>query len=442
MPRKPSTLQPAIVEPPMEPGEVYERIGFKPRRHQAIIDNTESRFTVLVCHRRFGKTVLTVARLFREILSSPNKNPRGLYICPTYQMGKKIAWDYMLEFASRIPGSRVNKVTHAIDFANGGRISLGSSENPDSNRGVYFDMIAVDEPAFQPTRIFSEILRPALADRNGSAVFLGTPSGRSGMLWDLWNFSQLEPDWSRFMFKASETKIIPEKELRAAAKTMSKAEYAQEWECSFSAAIKGAYMGEACNQAEGDGRILDAVAYDPMRPVHAGLCTGSTQENACWFFQFSDDGYVNFLRFERYPSASIADIVKAWRELPYKVIYKVVIPRPDKNDAGRAERFRGFGYRVIEPDETISFTEAIETARGYIGRSRFHWTDTRHGMECLRQFRQEYDERNEVYKPYPVKNWTVAAADAYRYISICHRRLSKRHREPDYSAMDRAVAWG
>ena len=133
----------------------------------------------------------------------------------------------------------------------------------------------------------------------GEAIFLGTPAGRYGLLFDLWEEAPTHEDWTRFMFKASETEILPQEELTAARKSMTQAEYDQEFECSFNAMIRGAYWGNAMQQAEEDGRICELV-YDERLPVHIGMDLGVRHQNATWFFQFGKDGFVNFLHYAGY----------------------------------------------------------------------------------------------------------------------------------------------
>ena len=132
-------------------------------------------------------------------------------------------------------------------------------------------------------RVWSEVVRPALADRMGWALFIGTPMGRNGFC-DLFEGAgdgfplpdgtrQRDPDWAAFMFKASETGIIPQRELEAAQRAMSPDQYAQEFECSFDAAIPGAYYAQLLADAEQLGRIRP-IAHEPALPVHTGWDLG------------------------------------------------------------------------------------------------------------------------------------------------------------------------
>lgn len=416
------------------------------RRHQKQIERSIKRFSVIVCHRRFGKTLYVCDRLVRTISRSEKDNARGMYYCPTKIMAKQVAWDYLCQLSEGM-GEKVNHVELRIDYPNGGRISLGSADNPDRSRGIYLDIVAVDEPAHMPMRLWSEVLRPTLIDRKGTAIFLGTPAGRHGMLWSLFDGAETDPDWSRFEFKASKTKIIPAKELDAARATMSKAEYDQEFECSFSARIKGAYFGREMESAEYQDRIT-ALTYDPDKPVHIAMDTGVRGDNVCWFFQINGESY-NFLECKEFPRASMSDIVGEWQRLPYKVLGRVIVPHPPaRKGAGtvqnltRAATLRNLGVDVLEPPVSLAAGDCIDKARHLINRSRFDADQCKHGLECLRQYTPGWDDKHQTWRKTPLDNWATDSADAFRFIAVVQGLSDQWGEEPDYSVIDAARRWG
>ena len=239
-------------------------IDYKPRDQQLLIHDAidASRFTVVVAHRRMGKTVSAINRLIKAAVTNTNPNPRYAYIAPTYAQAKRVAWDYLQEF-TRPLNAIYNIAELRADFW-GRRISLYGSDNPDSLRGQYFDGVVIDEVGDQNPKIWNEIIRPALADRLGWALFIGTPKGRN-------HFSELrdraakEEGWKLLEFRASQTGIIPEKELNAARREMGEDKYAQEFECSFNAAVEGAYYGSLINDLEAKSRITTIDRDDLCR---------------------------------------------------------------------------------------------------------------------------------------------------------------------------------
>ncbi len=153
------------------------KIPYTPRKHQAYlhrqIDN--HRWNVLVCHRRFGKSTLCINHLIKCCLTNTNYNPRYAYIAPTYKQAKSIAWDFLKFYTDKIPGTKYNETELRCDFINGSRITLLSSENPDSIRGVYLDGVIIDETAQVQSSLIDEVITPALSDRKGFMVMVGTP---------------------------------------------------------------------------------------------------------------------------------------------------------------------------------------------------------------------------------------------------------------------------
>jgi hypothetical protein len=206
--------------------------GYTPHKHQAAIHAALKRFSVLVCHRRFGKTVLCVNALLDAALRSKRTNPRYAYIAPTYRQAKKVAWDYVKEFAGAVPGVKFNEVELRVDFSTGARISLYGADNPDSLRGLYLDGTVLDEYADFPQDAWQTVIRPALSDRKGWAVFIGTPRGHNHF-YELYQNALREPEWYAARFAASGTDIIDAGELESARRMMTDSQFRQEYECDF-----------------------------------------------------------------------------------------------------------------------------------------------------------------------------------------------------------------
>ncbi|WP_250645557.1 terminase large subunit domain-containing protein [Salidesulfovibrio onnuriiensis] len=203
------------------------------------------RFSVLVCHRRFGKTVLSVNRLIREARETQRPDWRGAYIAPLYKQAKAVVWDYLKHFCGKgleTCDVKFNETELRADFENGARIRLFGANNPDSLRGLYLDAVVFDEVAQMPYRVWSEVVRPALSDRKGWGMFIGTPQGKNA-LYRLWRQAQRDAGWNAAMYRASETDVLEAGELEAARREMAPEEYEQEFECSFSAAVRGPITG-------------------------------------------------------------------------------------------------------------------------------------------------------------------------------------------------------
>ena len=151
-------------------------IPYSPRPLQMEVHRLrrKHRFGVLVCHRRFGKTVLSVNDLIRSALTCKKERPRSGYLAPTYTQGKATAFDYFRHYADPIPGRVVNQSELRIDFPNAGQARIYGADNPDSLRGLYFDDVVLDEYGLHQSKTYSEVVAPTLVDRGGSALFAGT----------------------------------------------------------------------------------------------------------------------------------------------------------------------------------------------------------------------------------------------------------------------------
>ena len=237
--------------------EVIET-GYKPREPQKEIHRAmhNSRFVVAVCHRRMGKTVAAINQLIHSALKCDKNKPQFAYIAPTYGQAKRIAWEYLVEY-TRPLGAEVRASELRVDFM-GRRISLYGADSPDSLRGIYLDGCVIDEIGDVNPALFNEVIRQALSDRLGWAMFIGTPKGANHFK-ELRDFAADEENtaWALKEYKASQTGLIAEDELKDAKKAMGDNKYQQEFEISFDATIVGSYYGEILNDLESKNHIRE-----------------------------------------------------------------------------------------------------------------------------------------------------------------------------------------
>lgn len=216
--------------------------GFEPHRFQrearALV--AAFRFAVLVCHRRWGKTVFAVMELILAAAFTAKSDFRGAYIAPFRKQAKDVTWDYFKRFAGKMPGVTFNETELTVSFPNGARITLYGADNAEALRGLYFDYVVLDEVADMKPHVWGEIVRPTLADRKGRALFIGTPKGMN-LFFELYNrgLSGGDTAWKSMVFRASDTvgKIpwITQEELDCARADLTDAQYRQEFECDFNA---------------------------------------------------------------------------------------------------------------------------------------------------------------------------------------------------------------
>jgi hypothetical protein len=215
-------------------------IPYRPRSYQlelhALMDRY--RFFVLVAHRRLGKTVLSVNQLIKRGVKDKKEMGRYGYIAPFRNQGKQIAWDYLKYYTRGLPGIRVYENDLRIRFHGGLEIRIYGADNPDSLRGQYFDGVIIDEVAQIKRELWEEVVRPAVSDRQGWAVFIGTPKGVN-YFFDLYNHAKRgEGGWGCAVYDIERTMRSPDPplsgpELADIRAESPKAVYDQEFMCDF-----------------------------------------------------------------------------------------------------------------------------------------------------------------------------------------------------------------
>lgn len=212
--------------------------GYVPNVLQRQIHDGMKRYNVIVCHRRFGKTVVAINSLLDAALRCTKVNGRFAYIAPFRKQAKDIAWDYLKLYGLRIPGAKANESELRLDLPNGARIALFGADDPDTFRGQYFDGVVLDEVAQMKPSVWGEVIRPAISDRKGWVIFIGTPKGIN-LLHKLFHDNLANPDWFVKMYPIADTlkhlAWLDEEEVEAARAAVSDAQARQEWDCDWSA---------------------------------------------------------------------------------------------------------------------------------------------------------------------------------------------------------------
>jgi phage terminase large subunit len=383
----------------------------------------KERWAVLVCHRRAGKTVATICDIIRRAITENKEDARYAYIAPFYAQAKNIAWDYLLKFAA--PAIvKANQSELWIELVNGAKIRLFGADNPDSLRGLYLDGVVLDEYADMKPRLWGEIVRPLLTDRQGWATFIGTPKGHNAF-YSIYNEAQKNPNWYVKTLRADQSGLLAHNELLDAQATMSSNQYEQEFLCSFEAAILGAYYGQEMRRITDLGRITD-IKYDSMFPCHTAWDLGFNDSTSIWWFQVVH-GEIRVLDHHSSNGQAIpfyTGLIKQKQEelgLTYGIHW---LP----HDA-RAKTLASGGKSIIEQLATkidikqlkivpnLSLQDGIQATRLALNRT---WFDNRceEGIECLRQYQREWDDDKKVFRDRPKHDWTSHSADAFRYLSI------------------------
>ena len=408
-------------------GNVYVETTYTPRALQRKIHSSLKRFNVLVCHRRFGKTVLCINELVDRGINNPRRNPQYAYIAPTYKQAKAIAWEYVKEFTRNFPGVTYHEQELRCEIPRGDdkvKIILLGAENPDSIRGMYLDGAVMDEFGQCDPMVWRQVVRPMLSDRLGWAIFIGTPAGQNHF-YDLWVRSQkLEKDtnyWYTQIYRASETGVIPKSELKAARMEMSEADYDQEFECSFEASLEGAYYKEQFSQIMKEERIR-SVPYQPSVLVNTYWDLGINDNTAVWFAQ-NVNGEIHVIDHMQENGKDIEWWVKQIKDKPY-VFDRHYLPhdgaaREMGTGQTRQERFLHFGLRTeIVPRQNVA--DGIDAVRRVLPKCYFDAEKCNIGLIALRNYKKEFDGKKGIFKDKPVHDWASDSADAFRQLALVY----------------------
>jgi phage terminase large subunit len=410
-------------------------LEFVPRDQFRPYLERDARWSAVVAHRRAGKTVACIMDLIKRASEHKGREPRFAYLAPTYSQAKDVAWNYLKEYTSAIPGIEKSESELWVTLPhNKARIRLYGAENYDRLRGLYLDGIIIDEAGDIDPRAYPEVIRPALSDRQGWATFIGTPKGRN----DFFTIAQRaksEPDWYFSELRASQTGLIKSEELDDARRTLTPEQYAQEYECSFNAAILGAYYGKEMEAAEAEQRIA-RVPHDRTADVYASWDLGIGDSTAIWVFQIVGREW-HWLRYYEKSNEKLDHFIDWIKALPFAV-HKHYLPhdaeaRELQSGLNRVEFFeqRGFNVEVV-PRHNVA--DRIAATQLKFNRFFFDSALCEAGLNSLRMYRAEFDERKKTLAPKPFHDWASHGADAFGcgVMGAEEKRMATPYVQPSY----------
>ena len=372
---------------------------------------------MVVAHRRAGKTVAAINGLIRKALTCERPDPRCAYVAPHLGQAKAVAWDYVKRFCAPIPGVRFLESELCAELPNGGRLRLFGADNPDALRGQYFDEVVLDEVGDMDPRTWTEVIRPALSDREGGASFAGTPRGRNLFASLRDRVRAGEPGWALWELKASQTGLIPADELADARAAMGEDSYAREYECSFEASVEGAYYARELAAAEADRRLC-RIPIEPTLRVETWWDLGVDDATAIWFAQ--DVGQERrLIDYLEVSGEGLPEIVRRLEAKGYRygrhVLPHDVRVRELGSGKSRLETLQALGVGQVEIVEAQSVADGINAARLMLARCWFDIDRCARGLEALKSYRREWDAKRQVWRERPLHDWCSHAADAFRY---------------------------
>jgi hypothetical protein len=330
-----------------------------------------------------------------------------------------VAWVYLKHYAAPLI-EKVLESELSVKLVNGAVIRLFGADNIDSLRGNYFDGIVLDEYADMSPRVFAEVVAPALSDRKGFAVFIGTPRGFNHFK-EVWDESEGDPRWFRMMLKASESGVIDAEELEQLRNLPGSDEntYQQEMECSFTAAIKGSYYGDILNSMDSH---MGNYPYDPARAVHLSFDIGISDDTSIFFFQ-SDGKHLQVIDSFSESGYSVDDIIEMLRSKPY-AYGDWYLPHDAANKSfqtGKSVRelfiAAGATTRMVA---NLSVQDGIQGVRATLPKVFFNTSNpsVATAVNALKMYSREWDEKKKMFKASPKHDWSSNLADSFRYMCL------------------------
>lgn len=418
--------------------EITLPYNFSPRDYQIpILSGFDQGFKriVQIWHRRAGKD-----RLDLNIVARAMQEKVGIYyyMLPTYSQGKKVIWEgigkdgfrYIRHFPDELVEKR-NETEMKIQYKNGSIFQVIGTDDIDKIVGTNPIGCVFSEYSLQNPKAW-EYIRPILRENGGWAIFNFTPRGKNHAF-DLYNMAVTNPDWYVSKLTVEDTEILSEKDIQEEREAgMFEEMIQQEFYCSFTASIIGAYYAKEYTEAEKLGRFT-TVPYDPNALVHTVWDLGIADAMAIGFFQVVNQE-VHFIDYYEKSNEPFAHFVKTIKDKPY-VYGQHFAPHDIKqrelmSGKTRLESAKELGIN-FEQVPKLGVQEGIDQGRRLFKKL---WVDKDTCKDWLRlipQYTKKYDENKKMFLDQPLHDWTSHGADMYRYASLVVDRMTNETTE-DY----------
>lgn len=458
-------------------------IPYAPRLWAKKLHRSLNRWSVLILHRRAGKTTavlnhhqryatndaLELQRLRFLLPGASDAHLKGLlkrriywHVMPSLKQAKLVAWDMLKEFAGPIPGHKANNSDLEITYPNGHKLRLLGADDPDSLRGPGLSGLSLDEYSQIPPNAFGEVLSKALGDHLGYCIFSGTIKGKD-QLYQIHHAAKSDPEWYAVWQDIGESlatesgptitalqRAMEDDRKLIIQGVMTQAEFDQEWYLSPEAAIKGAFYLKEMGAAKQAGRIT-RVPYDPALPVDTDWDLGMDDLLTIWFSQSLRAGEVRLIDYYETADKGLPEVIGELRQKPY-----VYGTHWGPHDISVRELGTGKSRLAVAAANGVKFSitprlhgggeaglevsEGIKAVRLFLPRCWFDEERCARGLETLRHYKSAWNKQLGEFTGVPVHDWASHGADAFRGLAVRHKvPRDKPAASPSYRPTS---AWG
>lgn len=411
---------------------------------KAINGESEKRYFLQVWHRRSGKDKTNIAFCAPRRLIKDSCLVK--YVYPTLVMGRENLWDGIdsggFKFTDHIPefirNGKPNETTMKMNINGGSLFQIGGSDHPDSLRGGNPKMFIFSEWAEQDPYAW-DVCEPILRENDGIAIFNTTPKGDNHAR-ALYDYAKTNSKWYVETLTAEDTKIWTPKQLndirydiikRWGADGRSEGEaiayFDQEYMCSFKSPVVGSYYGDAIRRAEAEHRITKVPVNEGL-PVNTAWDLGMDDSMTIWFFQVVG-GEIHFVDYYENSGEGLGHYAHKLQEKMY-IYGKQFAP----HDIAVRELGTGKSRLEVAKSLGVSFTvnprleieDGINAGRTLFSRCWFDTEKCSRGLNALRNYKKEWNEKDKVFRNTPKHDWASHGADAFRTFSVGFKENVKR----------------
>ena len=420
---------------------------FEPRPYQVpllrALDNGYKR-AVQVWHRRSGKEKTGLAGIMSKKMLQ--RVGTYYYVFPEFAQGRKVLWDgadkdgfrFIDHFPKQIIQGKPNDTEMKLRLVNGSLLQVVGSDRFDALLGTNPIGMILSEYSLQDPTCWG-YFRPILAENDGWAIFNFTPRGENHA-YQIYELAKADPqNWFCELLTVDDTGAIKQEVLEQERREIIRlygndALYQQEYYCSFTVPISGAYYAEHISQAYRDGRV-GIVPHETRLTVDTVWDLGFNDRMSIWFTQ-SVGQEVRVIDYMEGSGQGLPYYIGKIKEKPY-IYGRHVAPHDIKvhelsNGKARIDTARELGINFeLAPD--IPRVDGIDAARALFPKCWFDANKCRDGLNALKNYRKQYDETRKTYLNTPYHDWSSNGADAFRYLasSIDYRHRNLPAQQPD-----------